>query len=86
MKSFFAFWVSLALPGVIWGQTGDSPEAYTLGEIVVSAEKPIVESVGTNREVTAEDIQNKGARTLDEALELLPGVNIRTGGEGSASG
>src|SRR4030043_2067328 len=60
----------------------DYTDIYTLGEIVVSGERQGVEAVGTVREVTAEDIQNKGARTLDEALQLLPGVNIRTGGEG----
>jgi len=43
---------------------------YTLGEIVVSGEKIIgVESVGTVREITEEDIRIKNARTLDEALE-----------------
>jgi vitamin B12 transporter len=57
-------------------------EPYTLGEIVVGAEKKVVESVGTVREVTSQDIQNKGARTLDEAIELLPGINIRTGADG----
>lgn len=56
---------------------------YTLGEIVVSGEKSIgVESVGTVREITEEDIRIKNARTLDEALELLPGLDIRTGTDG----
>jgi outer membrane cobalamin receptor len=56
---------------------------YTLGEIVVSGEKIIgVESVGTVREITEEDIRIKNARTLDEALELLPGLDIRTGTDG----
>ncbi|MBP1709195.1 MAG: TonB-dependent receptor, partial [Deltaproteobacteria bacterium] len=82
MVSFFVFGLSFALVDVTFGQTDESTGTYTLGEIVVSAEKPPVESVATTREVTSEDIQNKGARTLDEALQLLPGVNIRTGGEG----
>ena len=60
----------------------DYTDIYTLGEIVVSGERQGVEAVGTVREVTAEDIQNKGARTLDEALQLLPGVFIRTGADG----
>ncbi|KPK21400.1 MAG: TonB-dependent receptor, partial [Nitrospira bacterium SG8_3] len=55
---------------------------YTLGEVVVTAERHLVESVGTVREITAKDIEAKGARTLGEALELLPGVDIRTGAEG----
>jgi len=73
----------MALPGVVFSEVQErSTDAYTLGEVVVSAEKKIVESVGTVREVTAEDIQNKDARTLDEALQLLPGVIIRTGADG----
>ena len=55
---------------------------YTLGEVVVSAEQDVVEAVGTVREITAEEIQNKDARTLDQALQLLPGVEIRGGAEG----
>ncbi len=55
---------------------------YTLGEVVVSAEQDVVEAVGTVREITAEEIQNKDARTLDQALQLLPGVQIRGGAEG----
>jgi len=68
---------------VVHAQTmEDYTDIYTLGEIVVSGEREGVEAVGTVREITAEDIQNKGARTLDEALQLLPGVNIRTGADG----
>ncbi|MCD4717796.1 MAG: TonB-dependent receptor plug domain-containing protein, partial [Desulfobacterales bacterium] len=49
----------------------------------MSGEKSIgVESVGTVREITEEDIRIKNARTLDEALELLPGLDIRTGTDG----
>jgi len=48
-----------------------------LGEIVVSEQKEGVEAAGTVREFTAEEIKNKDARTLDEALELLPGVETR---------
>lgn len=62
--------------------TGDETSAFTLGEIVVTGKKPGVEATGTVREVTSADIEASGARTLDEAINLLPGVNIRTGGEG----
>jgi vitamin B12 transporter len=55
----------------------------TLGEVVVSAGALGVESAGTVRTVGAEEIRNRGARTLDQAIALLPGVNLRTGGEGS---
>lgn len=59
------------------GATG----VYDLGEVVVRAPQQGVEAVGTNREVTAEEIKASGARTLDEALRMLPGLNIRSGPE-----
>ncbi|MBK8956868.1 MAG: TonB-dependent receptor plug domain-containing protein [Proteobacteria bacterium] len=58
-------------------------DAAALNEVVVSARKPTVEQVGTVYQLDARDIEIRGARTLDEALALLPGVNVRTGGNGS---
>ena len=52
---------------------------YTLGEVVVTGERVGVESIGTVREITDVDIASRHVRTLDEALELLPGLDIRTG-------
>jgi outer membrane cobalamin receptor len=73
----------IIFPDLVQSQTQDNyTTTYTLGEVVVSAEKEVVEAVGTVREITSEDIKNKGARDLDEALKLLPGVYIRTGGDG----
>jgi outer membrane cobalamin receptor len=61
---------------------GQTPAPYPLGEVVVSAERPVSEAAATVRTVTREDILAYGARTLDEALALLPGVEVRTGGAG----
>ena len=58
--------------------------AYTLGEVVVSAEKPATsEQAGTLYRVTQTDIEASGASTLDQALELVPGLNVREGAEGT---
>lgn len=65
-----------------FAQSRNDSSSYKLGEVVVTAEKEIVESTGTVRKVTEEDTRNAGSRTLDEALELLPGVNVRTGADG----
>ncbi|MGH8119418.1 MAG: TonB-dependent receptor plug domain-containing protein, partial [Gammaproteobacteria bacterium] len=57
---------------------------FNLGEIIVSGESPrVVESVSTVDTVTAEDIRRSGARDLNEAIKLLPGVYVRTGGDGT---
>lgn len=59
-----------------------APRPYELGEVIVSARRPVSEASGTVRLITADDIQVSGARTLEEALELLPGLDVRTGSDG----
>jgi outer membrane cobalamin receptor len=64
------------------GQAPKQTGQYKLGEVVVQGGQAGVESVGTVREVSAEEIANQGARSLDEALKLVPGLYIRTGAGG----
>ena len=74
----------LLLAGTAGGQAMAADDGvYRLGEIIVAGENPVVESVGTTHKVTAEEIEKRGARTLDEAINLLPGVNVRVGGDGT---
>jgi vitamin B12 transporter len=63
-------------------QPVEESNVYSLGEIVVSGKTEGVQASETVYTVTSEDIQNKDARTLDQAISLLPGVNVRVGGEG----
>lgn len=56
---------------------------YVLGEIVVKSDKPGVEDVTNVAEVTAQDIEMRGATSLNEAIEMLPGVYIRTAADGT---
>ncbi len=76
--------IIIVAPGPVFSQVEKAPSdgIYTLGEIVVTGERDGVESVGTVHEITAEDIRNQGARTLEEALTLLPGLHIRAGAAG----
>lgn len=61
----------------------EEPSAlHTLGEVVVSATGTGVQASETVHTVSAEEISARGARTLEQAIALLPGVNVRTGGEG----
>lgn len=59
--------------------------AQNIPTFSVSITEPseIVEQVGTTRRVTRADIEARNARTLDEALRLVPGVYVRTGGDGT---
>ncbi len=56
---------------------------YHLGEVVVSGTDKGVEKVGTTHTVTAEQIKERGARSLDEAIKLVPGVQLRVGNDGT---
>ena len=49
----------------------------------VTEPSELVEAVGTTRRIGRAEIQARNARTLDEALRLIPGVYIRTGGDGT---
>jgi len=81
-QGFIFFLLSIFISIEVCSAAQEDMGSYTLGEIVVSEQQEVVESVGTIREITAEDIRNKAARSLDEATELLPGLYIRTGADG----
>ncbi len=57
-------------------------DLFSFDAIVVSADRPAIEQVSTVREISAEEIEQQGARTLNQALALVPGVHIRSGGKG----
>jgi vitamin B12 transporter len=57
-------------------------EAYRLGEIVVRPNAP-EDFAGENLSiVTQQEIKDKGARSLDEAVRAVPGVVVNTGPQG----
>lgn len=55
----------------------EDSEVFSLGEVIVTGEQQVVNLATTVTEVTAEDIKQRGARNLGEALELLPGVDVQ---------
>lgn len=63
-------------------EENDGRTVYTLEEIVVEGKTEGIEAAGTVHTLTAEDISVSGARNLSEAIELLPGIDIFTGGKG----
>jgi outer membrane cobalamin receptor len=71
----------LVTPGLWAAQSTD--DVYRLGEVVVSGEASKVEKIGSTHKVTATEIEQRGVRTLDEAIDMLPGVEVRVGGDGA---
>jgi outer membrane receptor protein involved in Fe transport len=63
-------WAESASPGY---------QPFTLGEVVVTADKPDKEGPATIAKVTAEDIERQNATNIGEALKLVPGVHFRQG-------
>ena len=85
---FIIFLANTALVSGIWASEPSSEneknyDAYALGEVVISTPQKGVEAIGTTHRITAADIEKGGARSLDEALDLLPGVYVRIGGSGT---
>ncbi|WP_224984885.1 TonB-dependent receptor [Geomonas agri] len=86
-KGMWALALCCALaPKARAGEAGQASDRYALGEVVVSGNRadggPGAEASQTLYTVDAGQIKASGARTLDQALQLLPGVNVRTGAEG----
>jgi iron complex outermembrane receptor protein len=70
---------AMICPGVLLAE-GEDFEAYTLGEIVITAEKAAaVKEIAINTEVTPEDISATNSRTVTEAMQYVSGVQVTAG-------
>ena len=76
---FFCSPVQLLAIGTLEDQGED---IFSLSEIVVDGRMPGIEAGQIVSEISAEDLKNTSARTLDEALNLLSEVDVRVGNEG----
>ncbi len=53
-------------------------EVFSIGEIVVTAKRIAnIEQAGTTTVITGEELEERGVKTLDEALEQVPGIQIQ---------
>ena len=83
----FLIGVLLILPGMVLGedekpgQSDQVGDVFELGEIVVSADRQVVNLATTVAEVTADDMIARGAQTVADALDMIPGVDIQQGGK-----
>jgi vitamin B12 transporter len=82
-KCFFAAFLVVLLGSAPLHADQNTEPAYKLGEVVVSAKDQGAETVATVRTVSARQIQDRGARNLAEALQLVPGVNVRLAVDGT---
>lgn len=73
----------LALAALVLSTVPASGQANSDFSVTVTERSELVEQVGTTRRIGREEIEARNARTLDEALQLVPGLYIRTGGDGT---
>lgn len=69
----------LFTPAVQADDNEEDDQVYTLGEIIVTADKFDRQSPTTISEVTATDIEKYKASNLGDALKLVPGIYFRQG-------
>ncbi len=88
MKSGF-WWVMIICIGIGFAGTvyaaddTGQEQTYSLGEIVVTGQHREVTTASNIYTIKAQDISDMGATTLTDVLELVPGVSIRVGGQGT---
>jgi iron complex outermembrane recepter protein len=81
----FKSWLSLIVSMLFiiggWTEAAEEVEqpdfqVYTLGEMVITAEKPVTDEVAITNVMTAEEITATNSRTAAEALQYVPGVDV----------
>ncbi|MCP4021814.1 MAG: TonB-dependent receptor plug domain-containing protein, partial [Desulfobacteraceae bacterium] len=68
----------------VTAQENQSGQVFDLGEVVVTGQSEKKNQIATVNEISIEDIKMQGAQTVAQALELIPGVDIRIGNKGQA--
>ena len=82
---FVLIFVSFMYFNIAWAEEPSKPEspgyeAFDLGEIYVTTEKPpAVQDVAVTTEITEEEIKATNSHTVAEALTYVPGVRVSTG-------
>jgi vitamin B12 transporter len=75
--------LGFAIAFACWQPTLAGAQGTPTFSVSVTEPFELVEAVGTTRRIGRADIEARNARTLDEALRLIPGVYVRTGGDGT---
>jgi vitamin B12 transporter len=78
-----AFLLFVTPVAISLAETEETIPFYKLGEMVVTDQDLSSESTAEVHTITAEEMTRRGVRTLDQALELVPGVYVRTGAAGT---
>jgi iron complex outermembrane receptor protein len=75
---FLALLVGL-LSTTVWAADKSAADVYTLGEMIVTGDKPGIKDMAITNDITAEEIKATNAKTVAEALQYVPGIVVTTG-------
>ncbi len=78
----FLFFSTLIFSLTTTGWAEGEDQVFQLGDVVVSTERETNGNITTVSKITAEEIKAGGAQTLDEALRMVPGVDVDNGSKG----
>ncbi|MCD4718639.1 MAG: TonB-dependent receptor [Desulfobacula sp.] len=70
---------------LVLAQESRTSQVFDLGQVLVIGDGEKTDKMTTIDVVSIEDIKMQGAKTVAQALEFIPGVDIRTGKKGQAS-
>ena len=81
-------WYWMLIPALVLqprsaGAQTTAPSAPPTFSVSITESYELVEEIGTTRRIGRAEIEARNARTLDEALRLIPGIYVRTGGDGT---
>ena len=76
------FGSSLSVSDVFAANAGDAKEAHTIVVTATRSEQQLSEVPASVGVVTGDDIRERRATTMNEALNVVPGVDINTYGGG----
>jgi len=79
-----ALLLSLLCAATATATTTTNNNEFTLGEVIVTGEQQVVNLATTVNEVSTADLKARGAETAADALKMLPGVDVQTGGKGQS--
>ncbi|MBU4054298.1 MAG: TonB-dependent receptor plug domain-containing protein, partial [Proteobacteria bacterium] len=69
----------LLIAGNLFAATIDLPEAFDLGDIVVTTQAVGVADIGISSEITQEEIKATNSKTVADVLKFAPGITVTKG-------
>ncbi len=65
-------------------EPAESGEVFDLGDVLIMEKGDEVNTITSIDTLSSYDIEMQGSQTVSEALELIPGIDVQTGGKGQS--